>query len=60
MAPPTPLVPSHSIQKIVRRNTLPEVEVKVKEECPVDEEEGSFFRPRTTPKRNNNLEIGNI
>ena len=43
MAPPTPLVPSHSIQKIVRRNTLPEVEVKVEEECPFDEEEGSFL-----------------
>ena len=43
MTPPTPPVPSHSIQKIGRRNTLPEVEVKVKEECPIDEEEGSFL-----------------
>ena len=60
MVPPTPSVPSHSIQKMVRRNTLPEVEVKVKGEFPVDEEEGSTFCPRTTPKRNNNLEIGNI
>ena len=29
--------------KIGRRNTLPEVEVKVKEECPIDEEEGFFL-----------------